>query len=96
MRDDEKIYLQYRRGNVKLFNSQKWSYDEKIKKDELLENDSIIIIEDTVRRNELKESMVELRKITNWELVKDIFLVVELNGNEDWRCKNHTNQQYEL
>ena len=74
---DEKIYLNTEEV-VKLFNSQKWSYDEK-KKDKLLENDSIIIIEDKLEgKNSKKYGGVN--KITNWELVKDIFLWLNSTG----------------
>lgn len=74
---DEKIYLNTEEV-VKLFNSQKWSYDEK-KKDKLLENDSIIIIEDKLEgKNSNKYGGVN--KITNWELVKDIFLWLNSTG----------------
>lgn len=74
---DEKIYLQTDEV-IKLFNSQKWSYEEN-KENELLENDSIIIIEDSLEGTNSKK-FGGVRKITNWELVKDIFLWLNSTG----------------
>lgn len=74
---DEKIYLNTEEV-VKLFNSQKWSYEED-KEDELIENDSIIIIEGKLEGTK-SDRFGGVRKITNWELVKDIFLWLNSTG----------------
>ena len=49
------------------------------KENELLENDSIIIIEDSLEGTNSKK-FGGVRKITNWELVKDIFLWLNSTG----------------
>lgn len=74
---DEKVYLQTDEV-IKLFNSEKWNYSEK-KESKLLEKENIRIIEDELKgRNKKKYGGV--LKITNWELVKDIFLWLNSSG----------------
>lgn len=66
---DEKIYL-YKKEVHKLFKSSKWDYvDEK----DFSKNPHIYIIEDVLEGTR-KEKYGEIRKLTNWEMVKDIFL----------------------
>ncbi|WP_318346002.1 tyrosine-type recombinase/integrase [Flagellimonas baculiformis] len=68
---DEKVYLRTEEV-IKLFNSKKWDYDE-TKEQELLKNPHIIIIEEPLKGTRSKEFGGVL-KVTNWELVKYIFL----------------------
>ena len=68
---DEKVYLRTDEV-IKLFNSKKWDYDEK-KVDKLLKNPHITIIEQKLEGKRKKEFGGTL-KVTNWELVKYIFL----------------------
>lgn len=68
---DEKVYLRTDEV-IKLFNSKKWDYDE-TRLDELLENPHIKIIEQELEGKRKKEFGGVL-KVTNWELVKYIFL----------------------
>ena len=69
--NDEKVYLRTNEV-IKLFNSKKWDYDED-KEDELLQNPHIIIIEQQLKGTRRKKFGGVL-KLTNWELVKYIFL----------------------
>ena len=68
---DEKVYLRTDEV-IKLFNSKKWDFDES-RKDELLKNPHITIIEQPLEGMRGKEFGGVL-KVTNWELVKYIFL----------------------
>lgn len=68
---DEKIYLNSEEI-IKLFNYKKWDYDPN-KEDELLENKSITIIEQPLEGKN-SEKYGGVLKVTNWELVKYIFL----------------------
>lgn len=68
---DEKVYLRTEEV-LKLFNSKKWDYD-KDKEDELLKNPHIIIIEQPLEGTR-SEKFGGVQKVTNWELVKYIFL----------------------
>jgi integrase len=65
----EKIYL-YLNEVVKLFKSTKWDYSEN---KDFSKNPHIIIIEDKLEGTK-GEKLGGVRKLTNWELVKDIFL----------------------
>jgi integrase len=65
----EKIYL-YLNEVIKLFKSTKWDYSEK---KDFTKNPHIIIIEDKLEGIK-GEDLGGVRKLTNWELVKDIFL----------------------
>ena len=73
----EKVYLQTDEV-IKLFNSQKWNYSEK-NEDKLLEKENIIIIEDELKGTN-KKKYGGVLKITNWEMVKDIFLWLNSTG----------------
>ena len=68
---DEKIYLNTEEI-IKLFNFKKWDYSPE-KEDELLENKSITIIEQPLEGKN-SEKYGGVLKVTNWELVKYIFL----------------------
>ena len=74
---DEKIYLQTDEV-IKLFNSEKWNYTEK-NETELLKKDNIRIVEDKLLGKNSKKYGGVLR-ITNWELVKDIFCWLNSTG----------------
>lgn len=74
---DEKIYLQTEEV-IKLFNSEKWNYSEK-KENELLNKENIIIVEDKLLGKNSKKYGGVL-KVTNWELVKDIFCWLNSTG----------------
>ncbi len=65
----EKIYL-YREEVIKLFKSNKWDYKEG---KSFANNNHIYIIEEQLDGTR-KDKFDGVRKITNWELVKDIFL----------------------
>jgi integrase len=66
---DEKIYLNESEV-FKLFNSNKWDY---VEGKDFSKNPHIYIITDVLEGTN-KKKYEESRKITNWELVKDIFL----------------------
>ena len=74
---DELVYL---RTNeiVKLFNHKEWDYDEN-RVDELLKNPHITIIEEELLGTNSKKFGGVL-KVTNWELVKYIFLFMNQIG----------------
>ena len=74
---DELVYL---RTNeiVKLFNHKEWDYDEN-RVDELLKNPHITIIEEELLGTNSKKFGGVL-KLTNWELVKYIFLFMNQIG----------------
>jgi integrase len=74
---DEKIYLNTDEV-IKLFNSQKWSYSEK-NENTLLKKENIRIVSDELRGSN-KEKFDGVLKVTNWELVKDIFLWLNSTG----------------
>lgn len=65
----EKIYL-YKDEVIKLFKSKKWDYEEG---KSFGHNNHIYIIEEELHGTK-KDKYGGVRKITNWELVKDIFL----------------------
>jgi hypothetical protein len=67
--NDDKIYLNISEIK-KLFKSKKWDYDES---KDLTKNPHIYIINDVLLGSK-KDRYEGIRKITNWELVKDIFL----------------------
>ncbi len=69
--NDEKVYLRTDEI-IKLFNSKKWDYDEN-RLDELQKNPHISIIEQKLEGNR-KDEFGGVLKVTNWELVKYIFL----------------------
>jgi integrase len=69
--NDEKVYLRTEEV-IKLFNSKKWDYEES-RLDELLTNPHITIIEQQLEGKRRKQFGGVLR-VTNWELVKYIFL----------------------
>lgn len=69
--NDEKVYLRTDEV-IKLFNSKKWDYDEN-RIDELLSNPHLTIIEQPLEGKRRKQFGGVLR-VTNWELVKYIFL----------------------
>ena len=73
----EKIYLNTDEV-IKLFNSQKWSYSEK-NENTLLKKENIRIVSDELRGSN-KEKFGGVLKVTNWELVKDIFLWLNSTG----------------
>ena len=73
----EKVYLQTDEV-IKLFNSQKWNYSEK-NESKLLEKSNIRIIEDELNGTN-KKKYGGVLKITNWELVKDIFCWLNSTG----------------
>jgi integrase len=66
---DEKIYL-YKDEVIKLFKSKKWNYEEG---KDFSSNPHIYIIEDLLEGTR-KEEFGKVRKITNWEFVKDVFV----------------------
>lgn len=68
---DEKIYLRTDEV-VKLFNSTKWDYEEK-NLDKLKTNNHVYVIEEELL-GKRKDEFGGVRKITNWELVKDLTL----------------------
>jgi len=68
---DEKVYLRTNEV-INLFNSKKWDYDE-ARENELLKNPHIIIIEQPLQGTR-KDKFGGVLKLTNWELVKYIFL----------------------
>lgn len=68
---DEKVYLRTDEV-IKLFNSKKWDYDDS-KIDTLLKNPHITIIEQELNGIR-KDEFGGVLKVTNWELVKYIFL----------------------
>ena len=74
---DEKIYLTTEEV-IKLFNSEKWNYSEK-KEDELLKKENIRIVEDELKGKNRKK-YGEVLKVTNWELVGDIFCWLNSTG----------------
>lgn len=74
---DEKVYLQTDEV-IKLFNSEKWNYSEK-KEGKLLEKENIRIIEDELKGKN-KKKYGGVLKITNWELVGDIFCWLNSTG----------------
>ena len=74
---DEKVYLQTDEV-IKLFNSEKWNYSEK-NESKLLEKLNIRIVEDELKGKN-KKKYGGVLKITNWELVKDIFCWLNSTG----------------
>lgn len=71
IRTDEKVYLRAEEVK-KLFKSTKWDYDP-TKEEKLLANPHIVIIEQELLGTRAK-TFDGMLKVTNWELVKDIFL----------------------